>query len=220
MGVRNSGAFWKVERRLPRGRRTQDHVRLFRDDRVERLTFTPFPRFLAIWALVLGVAGTSVAISPGSAARRTAFVAMGLALWTLFEYVMHRSLFHLQPRSAVCKRLIFLLHGNHHADPHDRLRNVMPPGASLALAAIFWVAFRMLLGPEGNALFFGFASGYVAYDTTHFACHQTQMRGPMLAAIKRHHMRHHFVSHEGNYATTFILWDRVFRTRLESGRRR
>ena len=40
-------------------------------------------------------------------------------LWTLTEYLLHRFVFHYEPKSDWGKRLHFLMHGVHHDYPND-----------------------------------------------------------------------------------------------------
>ena len=184
-------------------------VRLFRNRWMELTTLTPFPLFLPVWLLVLaGVAAVAVrAVTP---VPLLLAVAAGLLSWTLFEYAAHRFLFHLELRSGWGRRLVFLLHENHHQDPADPLRSIMPLTVSLPLAAVIWGLALLVFGGLGHALFLGFAFGYVGYDTVHWACHQLPMRSPVAARLKRHHLRHHHVGQDANYAITAIFWDRVF----------
>ena len=65
----------------------------------------------------------------------------GLLLWTLTEYWLHRKLFHWDPDHPIGHRLHFIIHGVHHDHPNDRMRLVMPPGASIPLAALFFGLF-------------------------------------------------------------------------------
>src|SRR5579872_874721 len=51
----------------------------------------------------------------------------GIFAWTLTEYLLHRFVFHYEPKSEIGKRLHFLIHGVHHDYPNDSLRLVMPP---------------------------------------------------------------------------------------------
>ncbi len=137
-------------------------------------------------------------------------VLLGVVVWSLFEYVMHRFLFHLTMQSKIGEYAIFVMHGNHHVEPNDPERNMMPPIVSLPWSAAIWGAFLLMFGPVGSLVFLGFAIGYVVYDGIHYACHQFPMRGPVLRQLKRHHIRHHYAKKEGNYAITAIFWDRVF----------
>jgi len=192
-------------------------IRLFRSDRLERLTTITPRAFAATWIVVLALA---VHASWGTASLvvLTGSVLAGLLIWTLFEYGMHRFIFHMKLRSEFGKWVIFLTHGNHHVAPSDSYRNLMPPIVSIAILGSMWCVFLLLAGPPGSALFLGFAIGYVTYDAVHYACHQYPMRGPVLGRLRRHHMRHHFGSREGNYAITAIIWDRVFRTEVPAKR--
>lgn len=195
------------------GRSRPQRIRLFQDERLERLTLISPRVFVVIWGIVLAVAlwaSWGVASLPVS----IALVLLGVIVWTLFEYVMHRFIFHLNLKSELGKWLIFLMHGNHHVEPGDRYRNIMPPIVSVWLAGAVWLAFVMVLGPVGSLIFLGFAIGYVAYDSIHYACHQFPMRGPVLRQLRRHHIRHHYARREGNYAITAIFWDRLFRTEV------
>jgi sterol desaturase/sphingolipid hydroxylase (fatty acid hydroxylase superfamily) len=57
---------------------------------------------------------------------------------------------------------------------------------------------------------FGFA--YLAYDLTHYACHQLAMPGAVGRYLKRHHLKHHHRDSTKNFSVTFPLWDKVFGT--------
>ena len=59
---------------------------------------------------------------------------IGLSVWTLFEYVAHRFLFHWEPPLELkyfnadrLNVISFLVHGMHHLIPTDELRLVFPP---------------------------------------------------------------------------------------------
>ena len=139
--------------------------------------------------------------------------AAGLLIWTFSEYWLHRLVFHWQPDNAVGRRMHFIIHGVHHDHPNDRMRLVMPPGASIPLALLFYGAFVLIFGtPAAFPLFSGFIAGYLAYDYTHFHLHH---HVPKTIAGKRnreHHMRHHFQDHHYGYGVSSPLWDFVFRT--------
>jgi sterol desaturase/sphingolipid hydroxylase (fatty acid hydroxylase superfamily) len=193
-------------------------IRLFRNDLMEQFTLVSPPVFALTWTVFLacalyaswGVASLPVSIS---------LVLLGVLTWTLFEYAMHRFIFHLKPTSAFGRTLIFLAHGNHHAAPGDRYRNIMPPLVSVTVSGLIWLACWLLIGPIGSVFYLGFGIGYVVYDAIHYACHQLPMRGPVLRQLRRHHIRHHHARQEGNYAITATFWDRVFRTEIPAKRR-
>lgn len=144
------------------------------------------------------------------------FVA-GLATWTFSEYVLHRFVFHFNPRGKLLERVHFICHGVHHDYPSDSKRLVMPPVLSIPLAAGFYFLFRWLLGESTAAPHFaGFITGYLIYDLTHYAIHHFNMHSPMWLAIKNHHMRHHFMDPHKGYGVSSPLWDYIFHTQFVS----
>jgi sterol desaturase/sphingolipid hydroxylase (fatty acid hydroxylase superfamily) len=195
-----------------------ERLRLFRNDYMERLTVITPRAFAVIWTAVLALA---VYASWGTASVPAAIGlgALGLLIWTLFEYAMHRFIFHWKMRSEWGRRMIFVSHGNHHVTPGDPYRNLMPPIVSLTINGAFWGVFLLLFGAAGSVVFIGYAVGYIAYDSIHYACHQFPMRVPVLRHLRKHHIRHHHAKQDGNYAITAIFWDRVFGTRLSTKRR-
>jgi dihydroceramide fatty acyl 2-hydroxylase len=194
-------------------------IRLFKSERLEKLTLISPRTFALSWGILLPVIAWA---GWGSAdpLRALGLVAAGLFAWTLFEYAMHRYLFHLDSTIPVVRWMVFLIHGNHHADPGDPLRGLMPLPVSVSVGLLVWVGCEAALGMAGTWAFLGFMTGYVIYDSVHFACHQFPMRGRLGAALKRHHMRHHHIDQNGNYAISAIVWDRVFRSRITSLKRR
>lgn len=140
-------------------------------------------------------------------------VAAGFALWTLSEYWLHRKIFHWDPDHPIGHRLHFIIHGVHHDHPNDRMRLVMPPGASIPLAALFFGLFWLLFGqPTALPLFAGFLIGYLMYDYTHYYLHHVVPRSKLGKRLREQHMRHHFQDHRYGFGVSSPLWDAVFRT--------
>ncbi len=189
-------------------------VKLFDNSFFERFTVFPLTGFLLIWPATLVVIGTvAVAHQPPSLLSLGA-VLVGWVVWTAFEYFLHRVVFHLEPESPWLKQMIFVIHGNHHTDPNDALRNLMPPVVSFPLGGAIWALCAWLMGPTGSWFFLGFMVGYVVYDLIHYSCHQMPMKSPLARLLKVYHMRHHFWHDGGNYAITGMFWDRLFSTHI------
>lgn len=137
----------------------------------------------------------------------------GFALWTFSEYWLHRLVFHWQPSFRGGDQLHFIIHGVHHDHPNDRLRLVMPPGASIPLALLFYGAFLLVFGtPTAFPLFAGFIFGYLVYDYTHYHLHHHTPRTTMGKRLREQHMRHHFQDHSYGFGVSSPIWDAVFRT--------
>ncbi|MCJ2188338.1 sterol desaturase family protein [Novosphingobium sp. 2638] len=132
---------------------------------------------------------------------------------------MHRYLFHWDCERPAVKWFVYLIHGNHHTNPNDPMRGLMPLAVSVPVGGLIWLAFLALMGADGTWLFLGFMTGYVCYDTVHFACHQWTMHSRVGKMFKRHHMRHHCVNENANFAISALFWDRVFGSRIRSLKR-
>jgi len=141
------------------------------------------------------------------------WVLSGYVAWTLTEYWLHRVVLHYEPARGLGARLHWMLHGVHHDHPNDPLRLVMPPTASLPLAAAFVLLFQLAL-PLGAACAVGagFFAGYLAYDLTHFYVHHARPRSRLGRRLREHHMRHHFSDDTTAFGVSAPFWDRVFGT--------
>jgi dihydroceramide fatty acyl 2-hydroxylase len=137
----------------------------------------------------------------------------GYALWTLAEYWIHRVIFHFEPEDGIGARLHWMIHGVHHDHPNDPLRLVMPPGASVPLALVFYALFWLVLGPDRAFAFgAGFLAGYLAYDMIHYHLHHHTPRTRLGRWLRELHMRHHFQDDERGFGISAPYWDRVFGT--------
>lgn len=196
---------------------TRERTRLFGSPLLESLTVISAPAFIALWVVVLpAILICAVMVAP--TAWAPALIVAGLLVWSLTEYALHRFVFHFEARSRLVKRWIFIIHGNHHADSNDPLRNLMPPVVSLPVCGLVWLACIGAIGPAGTWVLLGFMSGYVTYDLVHYACHQWPMKSRFARMLKVHHMRHHHLNVRGNYAITGMAWDRLLATRISSTR--
>ncbi|HEV3392761.1 MAG TPA: sterol desaturase family protein [Chthoniobacterales bacterium] len=140
------------------------------------------------------------------------FFVIGVLTWTLLEYLIHRYVFHYQPKTRVGKLVHFIMHGVHHDYPNDATRLVMPPIISVPLAVVFYVVFILTLGRFAPAALAGFGFGYVCYDTIHYATHHFAMNGGVWRWLKQYHLRHHYQDDHAGYGVSSPLWDYVFGT--------
>ncbi len=137
----------------------------------------------------------------------------GLFFWTLTEYLLHRFVFHYEPKSEWGKYLHFMMHGVHHDYPNDSLRLVMPPVVSIPLAVMFYYLFVAVLGPVMTAPFYaGFLLGYMIYDSWHYASHHFAMKSAGWLWLKQYHMLHHYQDPNTRFGVSSPLWDYVFGT--------
>jgi sterol desaturase/sphingolipid hydroxylase (fatty acid hydroxylase superfamily) len=145
----------------------------------------------------------------------------GTFIWTLTEYWLHREIFHWDPDNAIGHRLHFIIHGVHHDHPNDKMRLVMPPGASIPLAALFFGIFWLIFGlPTAYPLFAGFLLGYLIYDYMHYYLHHFVPKSALGKRLREQHMRHHFQDHRYGYGVSSPIWDVAFRTQPRSRKQR
>ena len=170
------------------------------------LIFGPAIALLCAWALQ-SVDGLEL----------VGLVAGGYALWTLFEYWLHRLVFHFEPQQGLGARFHWIIHGIHHDHPNDPLRLVMPPAVSVPLAAcvfaLLYLAFGAAYAPAIGA---GFFLGYLLYDMTHYYLHHFRPRGRLARMLRERHMRHHFQDDTRGFGISAPYWDDVFRTSSRS----
>lgn len=139
------------------------------------------------------------------------FIVLGLFMWSLTEYVLHRFVFHYVPSSKWGLRLHFIFHGVHHDYPNDAKRLVMPPSASIPMATALYLFFSLVLsGGQLYAFFAAFLAGYLFYDISHYALHHFNFKGEFWKRLKKHHMLHHYADATKGYGVSSSFWDKVF----------
>ena len=112
----------------------------------------------------------------------------GYALWTLFEYWLHRVVFHFEPEDGFGARRHWIIHGVHHDHPNDPMRLVMSPAVSIPLGAIVFLALYLILGADyAPAVGAGFFLGYLVYDMTHYYLHHFRPQSRMGRMLRERH---------------------------------
>jgi sterol desaturase/sphingolipid hydroxylase (fatty acid hydroxylase superfamily) len=199
--------------------RSDTPIRLFKSDVLEFFTHVTPAVVVIVWLPVaVWLLSRAAWRSPaGSVGPIATAVLAGILAWTLTEYLVHRFVFHFEPRTPAQERILFLFHGVHHAQPQLKTRLVMPPVVSLPLAALLYGVFLATLTVLGlrqwlDATCAGAVVGYLAYDLTHYATHHLPMRRGVLKFLKQHHMKHHYQTEDRRYGVSSPLWDVVFRT--------
>ncbi|NWX92189.1 FA2H hydroxylase, partial [Nothoprocta pentlandii] len=189
-------------------------IRLFHSDFVEALSKTAWYVVFLVWTpVVLYLSWVSyTALAQGNTRLFSSFTTeysipvhkyyfpfiflLGMFLWSLIEYLIHRFVFHMKPPASnyYLITLHFLLHGQHHKSPFDSSRLVFPPVPAALVIGFFYGLLRILL-PEmlGLSVFVGGLCGYVIYDMMHYYLHYGSPRkGTYLYGLKAYHVKHHF----------------------------
>lgn len=183
---------------------------------LEPISKTPWFVIPLIW-IPADLYAVSLALQGAYPLTVLALFCLGLFIWTLLEYCMHRFLFHIEyylPDHPVAFTVHFLLHGVHHYLPMDRLRLVMPPTLLVALATPFYyLAHAVFFYNYYHAMsvFAGAFLGYVMYDCCHYFLHHVQLP-QFMKDIKKNHLDHHYKNYDLAYGVTSKFWDIVFGT--------
>lgn len=138
---------------------------------------------------------------------------VGLIVWTLTEYVLHKYVFHMKTIGPITERFVFLFHGLHHDDPNDPTRLVMPPVPAILIVGLlyyFFALFTPVIYQQAFMAFFIF--GYLCYDYIHYATHHFKMTGKVGRYLKKYHLQHHYKHEKAKYGVSSPLWDYIFRT--------
>ncbi|HTR89016.1 MAG TPA: sterol desaturase family protein, partial [Solirubrobacteraceae bacterium] len=173
------------------------------------VVFVPAIALLVAWSL----ASVSLLATLG-------LLLAGYGMWTLFEYWLHRLVFHFEPDHGIGARFHWIIHGVHHEHPNDPLRLVMPPAVSIPLgAAVFGLLYLIFGESLAPALGAGFFAGYLAYDMLHYYVHHFTPRTRLTRTLRERHMRHHFQDDTKGFGISAPYWDEVFRTSSRVPRR-
>ena len=201
--------------------REPESIRLFKSDFLEFFTHISPATIIGLWLPVLVLLLVYAVLTASTAAfpwHIPLGFLIGLFLWTIAEYTLHRFLFHHNPTTPRQERIFFLFHGVHHAQPQVKTRLVLPPAVSFPLAFISFGIYYLILAfllhsPQWVApLMAGFLAGYLVYDLTHYAQHHFPMHAGYAKYIKRYHMQHHYKDPETRFGVSSPIWDWVFRT--------
>lgn len=165
--------------------------------------FLVYPALIA--ALTLYAAYDATGLQRGA---WVLFALVGLATWTLVEYVLHRTLFHNFP---VLKRL----HGAHHTTPKALLGSPIwlsvAIGSLIIFGPLWWTTGFMIASATSTGLMLG----YLGYVTVHHLSHHANPRhDSYLYRAKRRHALHHYCGETSNFGVTTGIWDRIFGTEL------
>lgn len=196
----------------------EGHMRVFDSPFLEIFSMTPWQLIPVFWIPVITYFFIRSFTQVGYLA--VLIFVIGLAYWTLFEYLFHRFAFHSETylpdnNNVLC--LHYLIHGIHHAFPMDSLRLVFPP----ILGVFFAVLTKQLMYNPllplsiADSLFAGKISGYIWYDLFHYFSHHAKAKSGYFKFMKSYHLAHHYKDPYRGFGVSNHFWDVVFGTELE-----
>jgi sterol desaturase/sphingolipid hydroxylase (fatty acid hydroxylase superfamily) len=177
-----------------------------------------FDRFRLFWILPLLAAGALFLTGRYQGSSRPAqliwLIPLGLFIWTITEYLLHRFVFHAEIRSPALKRIINSYHGLHHEAPRDPDWILVQAPYALTVSALYAVIIAAicwnLFWTAG--ILSGIWAGFLYYEAVHYRVHISTGNGPLLRWQRRAHFHHHFHDVDRCFGVTSPLWDYVFGT--------
>jgi sterol desaturase/sphingolipid hydroxylase (fatty acid hydroxylase superfamily) len=138
-----------------------------------------------------------------------AWLVIGVGLWTLLEYGVHRWLYH---------GVEFFIRGHevHHKEPHAYTG--APPFVGIALIfSVIYLPVGLVSKTVASGLATGVLAGYFAYQLVHHAAHFWQpARGSYFYRARLRHSGHHYHRDLGNFGITTVFWDHIFGTTIHA----
>ncbi|MBL7702262.1 MAG: sterol desaturase family protein [Ferruginibacter sp.] len=196
-------------------------ARLFKNQYLEYLTKT---HPLVIWGMYLPL----IVFMLYFTASKLSFTGLqtgltflgGMICWSLFEYTIHRFVFHFFAESERARKIVYVIHGNHHEYPRDKERLFMPAVPSLLIASTIFALMYIIAFLFGStayvfAFFPGFLLGYLIYGSMHYAIHAWNPPFKWMKPLWRNHHLHHYKNVELGFGVSSTLWDHVFGTMFD-----
>jgi hypothetical protein len=194
-------------------------VRFRRDVEARRSRHRLYP--VSVLYTLFAVTVLGFALSSGRAFVAAGSFLLGVAAWTLLEYLVHRRILHGRFPDGPGLLQHFLhkyfdhLHWEHHKRPWDgnhingTIRDTLPFAGPIALVSF--------LAPVDTlpAFVAGLLQAYVVEEWVHHSVHFYQFDNLYFRYIKRHHLYHH--SPKGMniaFGLTNGFWDIVYGTRI------
>jgi hypothetical protein len=152
------------------------------------------------------VAGAVIGCGPAIAA---ATIALGVFLWTLGEYVVHRFVEH----GTLVRAKYIENHLRHHREPWPAEHFVYSLMQTLPIVPLVfgeaWLVNWQLHRALGTTA--GIVGSYLVNEWIHFVAHRPALtRGhPVLAFLAKNHLRHHHEDASRHFGFFTSFWDRL-----------
>ena len=143
-------------------------------------------------------------------------IPVGILIWTLLEYGLHRFVFHIQIplRNLRLREFVNASHLSHHASPRDPNKILVHPLYGFVISVILY---GLLFAIFRNAFFVsgimtGIWAGFLYYEAVHYRVHCSLSPSGFIARQRQGHFYHQFTNNKRCFGVTSPLWDYVFGT--------
>lgn len=139
---------------------------------------------------------------------------LGCICWSLFEYFVHRIVYHKRTKNKNLQWYLDAMHLHHHKNLKDY--RVLNAGYLLIYPLTLIVLFitYIIVGKIDLVASFGLGMTlyYLFYEYVHYQIHYKVHHSGYFNFIQKYHLYHHYNNWKKNYGNTTTIWDRVFNT--------
>ena len=133
---------------------------------------------------------------------------LGVFIWSLTEYLLHRYLGHEKNWSKVFKKE----HFNHHRNNDEFAHLWQKVLLATIVGSIFFIGMYIFFSLYSSlSVTIGFVFGYALYEYVHSGIHSGNKLIPQ--RLVKHHMDHHKLYPLDNYGVISERWDQIFKTK-------
>eukprot|EP00892_Ulva_mutabilis_P010272 jgi/Ulvmu1/7617/UM038_0042.1 len=155
------------------------------------------PTPITALCFILGLVAFRCGSGPAEALECVA-CALGVAIWIIQEWAIHKKLFH-----GNLEWFGKTIHIDHHQTPYYHI-SIDDPFIALGVMLLSTVVFVCAFGTLGVAADIGYIIAGLVYQFTHYGVHCRYVPSSKLArSIRAHHMQHH--CRNENYWLSFTL---------------
>ena len=154
-----------------------------------RRRFTTSYLYAAV-VLCLGLGAASAGLFSWSTIP---LLVIGLFSWSVFEYVMHRFIFHYDAQSRLGRKFLYHAHISHHEDPVGKKWAFLEPNLGLPISV------RVLAAGVGGDRFLGggldvhrTGGRFLQLQMGSFQCHHRKAVWRLLKYLRHYHLLHHY----------------------------
>jgi sterol desaturase/sphingolipid hydroxylase (fatty acid hydroxylase superfamily) len=146
--------------------------------------------------------------------RATMFFLVGLLIWGLYEYAVHRWVLHREPGASGLDLPGNRTHLRHHAEPDSLARLSVQLSESLPVCGVYCLIAWAATGSWQSMtyLYTGLMAGYFFYEYLDYQAHHGMSRSRFVRYFRKYHLLHHHYDAKVRYGVTSPLFDYIFGT--------
>ncbi len=175
---------------------------------------TPNPVFYEICFVIINGTAFGYSIYQGLEWYYSTLVFLtGMFMWVLVEYLIHRYVFHFKSKNPVIRKIVYSIHGVHHAHAQDNDKMYVPLIPAIIITVLQLSLYCSMFGLAGFPLLAGVMTMHQFYNLVHIMIHKnTYPENRVLRKLRENHIKHHTGYGEKCFGVTSTICDKLFNT--------